>query len=379
MNAAGAGGPTEISEGPQEPIINGVPQAGRTSDREAVPGAKGRRPRFGSRGRGEQSMVPPAEFTSYYGRPIVRPSPWEWDIPAYLFTGGLAAGSSLLAAGADLTDRPALRRACRLAAFGALSFSGFALVHDLGRPSRFLNMLRTMKLTSPMSVGSWILTLYSPWSGLAAAAEVLRMLPVDGNRMPFRLLALAERPAGVMAALTAPPVAAYTAALLADTATPSWHEGYRELPFVFVSSGSAAAAGFAMLATPVAQAGPARRLAIGATLVEMAAEQRMEASMGIAKEPLHDGQAGRLMRVSKMLNVAGAAGSVLARRSRLAAAASGAALLAGSACTRFGIFEAGQQSAMDPKYTVVPQRERLRQGEAAAHEVEDDHVHVYQE
>jgi hypothetical protein len=37
----------------------------------------------------------------------------------------------------------------------------------------------------------------------------------------------------------------------------------------------------------------------------------------------------------------------------------GAALLAGSAATRFGIFHAGQQSARDPRYTVVPQRERL--------------------
>ena len=45
------------------------------------------------------------------------------------------------------------------------------------------------------------------------------------------------------------------------------------------------------------------------------------------------------------------------------AAVSGAALLAGSVCTRFGVFEAGQASAKDPKYTVVPQRERLDRGE----------------
>jgi hypothetical protein len=65
------------------------------------------------------------------------------------------------------------------------------------------------------------------------------------------------------------------------------------------------------------------------------------------------------MRASKALTAAGALGSLLARRSRVAAVASGVALLAGSACTRFGIFEAGQASARDPKYTVVPQRERL--------------------
>jgi hypothetical protein len=85
--------------------------------------------------------------------------------------------------------------------------------------------------------------------------------------------------------------------------------------------------------------------------------------MGITAEPLHQGTAGRLMRAAKVLTVAGAAGSLLAGRSRAVAVASGAALLAGSVCTRFGVFEAGQESAKDPKYTVVPQRERLDRGE----------------
>jgi len=62
---------------------------------------------------------------------------------------------------------------------------------------------------------------------------------------------------------------------------------------------------------------------------------------------------------SKALTIAGAAGAVVGRRSRLMSALAGTALLAGSICTRFAIFEAGQESARDPKYTVVPQRERL--------------------
>ena len=74
-------------------------------------------------GRGERSMVPEATFTSYYGRPIVKPSPWEADIPAYLFLGGLAAGSSLLGAGADLTGRPTLRRTGRLGALVGITLS----------------------------------------------------------------------------------------------------------------------------------------------------------------------------------------------------------------------------------------------------------------
>ena len=341
-------------------------QGGRAGGGPGRPGRQGGR-RGGKRrrdgGGGDESMVPEAHFTSYYGQQIVKPSPWEADIPVYLFFGGLAAGSSLLAAGADLTDRPALRRVGRLGALTALSVSFGALVHDLGRPSRFANMLRTAKLTSPMSVGTWILSTYGPFAGVAAAAEVLDMLPVGRLRGPFRLLSHLGGPAGVIAAVTAPPVAAYTAVLLSDTATPSWHSAYRELPFVFVGSAAAASGGLGMLAAPRDQAGPARRMAMGGALLELLAERQMESTMGITAEPLHQGKAGRLMRASKALTAAGALGTLVAGRSRTAAVLSGAALMAGSVCTRFGVFEAGQQSARDPKYTVVPQRERLDRGE----------------
>lgn len=95
-------------------------------------------------------------------------------------------------------------------------------------------------------------------------------------------------------------------------------------------------------------------------MLELAMERKMEGSMGITAEPLHSGRAGGLMRASRALSVGGTLGAVvLAGRSRALARLSGAALLAGSVCTRFAIFEAGQESARDPRYTVVPQRERL--------------------
>jgi hypothetical protein len=321
----------------------------------AATGQAGGRRRKGKR-RDEHQMVPDATFTSYYGRPVVKASPWEKDIPAYLFLGGLAAGSSLLSAGADLTDRPALRRTGRLGALVGISASMAALVHDLGRPERFVNMLRVAKPTSPMSVGTWILTAYGPMAGLAGAAELRALAP-----KPLRpLLALGARPAGLAAAAFAPAVASYTAVLLTDTATPSWHSAHRELPFVFVGSACAAAGGLGMLAAPLDESGPAQRLAVGGAVLELAMEHKMERSMGMTAEPLHQGTAGRLMRASKGLTAFGAlTAALLGRRSRVAAAVSGAALMAGSACTRFGVFEAGQESARDPKYTVVPQRERL--------------------
>jgi formate-dependent nitrite reductase membrane component NrfD len=312
-------------------------------------------------------MVPPATFTSYYGRQVVKPSPWEADIPAYLFFGGLAAGSSLLAAGADLTGRDALRRTGRLGALGAVTASLVALVHDLGRPERFLNMLRVAKLTSPMSVGTWILSAYGPLAALAATAEVVGMVPSARRSALGPWLPPLGRASGVAAAVVAPAVAAYTAVLLADTATPSWHDAYRELPFVFVGSASAAAGGLGMIGTPPAQAAPARRLAVAGAVLDLVAERVMESSMGLSAEPLHQGQAGTLMKASLALTLGGAVGTVVGGRHRFVASVSGAALMAGSVCTRFGVFEAGQASARDPKYTVVPQRERLQQGRAVRH------------
>ena len=87
--------------------------------------------------------------------------------PGYLFLGGLAGASSVLAAGSQLTGRGWPGWPSRRA--GAIGLSAVALVHDLGRPARFLNMLRVFKPTSPMSVGTWILSGYGPAAGAAAA------------------------------------------------------------------------------------------------------------------------------------------------------------------------------------------------------------------
>ncbi|MGC1210071.1 MAG: NrfD/PsrC family molybdoenzyme membrane anchor subunit, partial [Micromonospora sp.] len=199
-------------------------------------------------GGAEQLNVPPAEFTSYYGRPILKPPVWKWDIAAYLFTGGLAAGSSLLAAGGQLTDRPALRRAGRITSLAAVSASAYFLVNDLGKPSRFHHMLRVAKLTSPMSVGTWILSTFGPAAGVAAVAEAAPWLPERGVLgLGRRLLPPVGHAAGLVAAATAPALATYTGVLLADTSVPSWHEAYPELPTIFAGSALASGAGVGLL------------------------------------------------------------------------------------------------------------------------------------
>jgi formate-dependent nitrite reductase membrane component NrfD len=379
-------GQQAVGPAANNPDINEAGPRNSTEDITAVPGTQGggsaaaTAERTGGGGRGgggwgggrrrkrrraEEQMVPDATFTSYYGRPVVKAAPWEAAIPLYLFMGGIAGGSSLLAAGADLTGRPTLCRGLRISATGAITISLAALVADLGRPERFLNMLRVFKPTSPMSVGTWILTAYGPGAVVAGGAEVAKLLPVRFGVLST-LLDWAARPAGLAAAAIAPAVASYTAVLLTNTSTPAWHDAHRELPFVFVGSAAAASGGLGMLLAPVAQAGPARLFAIAGAAAELAVEHRMEHSMGLSAEVLHMGHSGKLMRASKILTAAGALGALLVgRRSRLGAAVSGAALLAGSACTRFGVFEAGPASVHDPKYTIVPQRERLNRRRAA--------------
>jgi hypothetical protein len=147
-----------------------------------------------------------------------------------------------------------------------------------------------------------------------------------------------------------------------NTAVPAWHGGYRELPFLFAGSAASAGAGFGLIAAPRSENAPARRMgALGAT-AEMVAGQLMERRLGMVAQTLHTGTAGRRMTAAKVLSAAGTLGALtVARRSRLGAALSGAALLAGSALTRFGLFAAGMESARDPKYTVEPQRQRLRE------------------
>lgn len=303
-------------------------------------------PYSGTRRR-EDSMVPGATFTSYYGKPILNKPTWEApDIPGYFFLGGLAGSASLVAAGAQLSGRRGLERVSKLGSTAAIGLSFVGLIHDLGKPSRFLNMLRMVKPTSPMSIGSWLLSGYAPMSAAASASALTGLAP--------RLGALAT----TGAAAIGPAVVAYTAALLSDTAVPAWHDGYREMPFVFAASGATAAAGLGLVGAPLAENGPVRLLAALGGTGELVLSKLMERHTGLAEECFHQGKAGKYLRLAELFTAAGVAGSLVSRRSRVAAALAGAALLSGSALTRFGIFEAGLACADDPKYVVEPQRER---------------------
>jgi formate-dependent nitrite reductase membrane component NrfD len=297
----------------------------------------------------ERTMVPEPEFESYYGRPILKEPTWKTpDVPIYLWVGGVAGGTAILAEGAAATGRPGLEKVCRVAAGSGAVVGTVALIHDLGRPERFLNMLRVFKPTSPLSVGSYILAPFGALSGAAAASSLAGRLPVAG------------RLAGLGAAALGAPLATYTAALLANTAVPAWHELHRELPFVFGGSASAAAGGVAMVFAPADEAAPAARMATVGAALELATTEWMVRRAGLVAEPYTKGRTGRVMQASKALTVAGLGATVVGRSRPGLRRLGGLALATGSLVLRFGVFEAGRDSARDPKYTVVPQRERLR-------------------
>jgi len=311
---------------------------------------------------GEQVAVPRADFRSYYGRPVLKEPVWNWMIAAYLFSGGLSAGSAMLAAGADLTGRPGLRKSSRIGALLSILASLYFLVADLGRPERFHHMLRVAKPSSPMSMGTWMLTAYGPGAGLAGAAELMpsRLRRTWLGRLAFRL----ARPAGLWAAGTAPGVASYTAVLLSHTAVPAWREAHPYLPFVFTGSAAASGGGWGMVFASLDESGPARRMAVAGAGLEVAASRVMEQRLGLSAEVYTTGKAHQLRKWSEYLTIGGALGAAVGRN-RALVAVSGLALLAGSALQRLGVFEAGVESTRDPKYVVVPQRERLNAGQPA--------------
>jgi formate-dependent nitrite reductase membrane component NrfD len=297
--------------------------------------------------RGEQKMVPRAEPRSYYGRPVIKPPVWTYEVPWYLFAGGLTGASATLSLAAAASGNTVLARRAWLVTLAGGTASPALLISDLGRPERFLNMLRVLKPTSPMSVGSWVLAATGAAAGVATLADVLGRF------------ARAGRAGRVAAALLGLPLATYTGALLSNTAVPVWHEARRELPFVFAGSAAASAGGAAAILTPARHAGPARRLAVLGAALETAAVGVMERRLGALAGPYRSGKAARYGRAARALTIAGAAVLATAGRRRTAAIAGGKLVLAGSALERWSVFAAGFDSARDPSYTVGPQRERL--------------------
>jgi DMSO reductase anchor subunit len=284
-------------------------------------------------------------------RPVIKSPVWTWEIPTYFYAGGLAGASAGVSRLAEARGNGVLaRRASAVALAGAVA-SPALLISDLGRPARFLHMLRMFKVTSPMSVGSWILAAFGSAAGAGAADHAL------GGRLP------GGRAARTAAAVLGLPVSSYTAALVANTAVPAWHESRRILPFVFVSGAAASAGGALAALTPVEDAAPARRLALAGAVAELVLKETMEHRLGELSDAYKEGTAHRLGMAARTLIAAGGSTILLGGgRSRRSAVAGGALLNAGALAARWSVYKAGFQSAENPRHTVAPQRARIASG-----------------
>jgi hypothetical protein len=299
-------------------------------------------------------------FRSYYGKPVIKRPVWEAYVPAYFFVGGTAGAAASLRLAARLAGNERLARAATYVGAVSIGVSPGLLIADLGRPERFLNMLRMFKVTSPMSVGTWIVTGSGVAGGLGTTLELTGRLP--------RVQLAAETASGLLG----PFLATYTAALLADTSIPVWQEARRELPFVFAGSSAASAGGACTILTAPEHAAPARRLAVAGTVIQLSAGLAMRRRLDLVAEPYKKGRIRALATAARALTAAGGLTMLLAGRSRRGAGAAGGLLLAGSACERFAIFRAGFASADDPRYTIVPQRRRV--ADRRDHDLREPHA-----
>ena len=275
----------------------------------------------------------------YYGRPVLKPPVWTWEIPVYFFVGGLAGGCAILAWAAQVAAPEAvLVRTALWLALGGTAASAVLLILDLGRPMRFLYMLRVFKWRSPMSVGVWVLTVFGGALALALAGMELARAEIAGGLAPV-LLAAGLWTAAPLGAL----VATYTGVLIGATAVPAWNLHRTTLPIHFGIAGlGSAAAVLELLGFPSPALGLVGLAAsVGETLVGLSVEVSRH---GTEDRALREGRAGILLRGAGVL--AGPASLVL-RLSGMEAAAA-VSFLVGALVSRFGWIEAGRASARDP-------------------------------
>jgi len=281
---------------------------------------------------------------TYYQRPILKEPVWIWTVPMYFYIGGVSGAALVFGAVTRLIGGPVLRplvRKCHWVGFVGGGVGSALLIADLGRPERFLAMLRVFRLRSPMSVGSWILALAPPCAGAAA---------VFGDPV-----------SSLTAGLLGIPLTGYTAVLIANTTIPVWHEARTSLPALFIGSAITSAAQLLKL-LPLKLPWQARKalntFGIIGSVSELAAGWVVEQQVSrvpIVGSPLHEGLSGALWKASKVMTVAGLALSIFGR-SRSAFRAGAVLGTTGAIALRFAIFHAGKASARDPRATFQLQR-----------------------
>jgi hypothetical protein len=293
----------------------------------------------------------------YYQIPLLKEPPWTWEIPLYFFVGGAAGAAAVIGAIADYTGAdPKLVRDARWIAAAGSVISPALLVSDLGRPERFLAMLRVFKPQSPMSVGVWTLLGFSTAAIATAFAGHLRAR--YGPSLPLRVLENAGQAASLAFGL---PFSNYTGVLIGATAIPVWNRNVGTLPLHFGASGLGAAVGLLELLGH-RKSRALQALGLGAAIFETWEGINIESRKHVHLDPLKRGASGWVTRTGGVL--AGPVPTFLraaslftnAKRSQSLRRWASLCSIAGSVATRIGWIHAGHVSARDWK---LPLGERV--------------------
>jgi DMSO reductase anchor subunit len=318
---------------------------GTTRYAPAPPDADGQVPAAARRARGGEELPAPVHG------PVINPPVWTWEVPLYFWFGGIATGSSFVALACDLVGDARAARVARLVTLGAVGPGAPLLVLDLGRPLRFLHMLRIFKPRSPMSMGAWCLAAFSPAAAATVAADLL-----GRPRL--------ARAAGAVTALLGTYLGSYTGVLLASTAVPLWARSRLYLPPIFVCTAAATGAAanrLALRAAGLPADHPTHAALAAVETAAMAAELALssvnERRLGRLARALDAGRPGRLFAAARWA-VRGGLALRLARgrAAPWARDASSALFLLAGLAFRFAWVGAGPTSARDDEAVALMAR-----------------------
>jgi formate-dependent nitrite reductase membrane component NrfD len=293
----------------------------------------------------------PGLATSYHGNPVLKPPTWTWQVPLYFFVGGVAGISAVIALVARVAGNAGLVRAALWIGFAGALLSAPLLIADLGRPSRFLNMLRVFKPRSPMSLGAWTLSAFSSAIGLAVVCHELVLAGYG-----FEWLQILEWLAEIFAALTGLILASYTSVLIGVTAIPVWSENRKLVPAVFLSGATGSAAGLLELFGFLVPA--TQLIGVAASTVEIVVAIVIETRGRYVDRPLREGAVGWLTRAGSIL--AGPIALVLRifwGHSLAGRDIAAVCFLAGALISRYAWIAAGRVSSRDPQALFQIQRQ----------------------
>lgn len=291
------------------------------------------------------SPIPRAsEETGYYGINLLKEPQWTWEIPLYFFVGGAAGSSAVIGAMADwIGDDYELAKHARWVATAGSAVSSALLISDLGRPSRFLNMLRIIKPQSAMSVGAWTLAAFGSFS---AASTFANLVEERWDWLPVRVVANLSQFAS---AITGLPFHNYTGVLIGATVIPAWNKNIETLPIHFGMSGVQSACSILELLGHT-DSRALNLLALLAAAWETYEGAHLETRAERELRPLKRGASGWVTRAGGMLSGPLPLALRLAalfsdsKKLRRTAAIAG---IAGSILTRYGWVSAGHASARD--------------------------------